>query len=208
MHGTDIRILLTRGLRKGGSWGIVQVSYSLCASQLLFKNCYNSYTKPRRAAGNCKVAGWENPLLYFFFLLFFFLLPSKRTSRKTALHLQTHAFWTKKNFFFKKARNLFFWHLDSYSFLHAWSLAVRLQLCVGPLDRCKASRLLRVLDHRSVAEVILVPRLDAEGTLSAHAPHRLLHVHRSDVLQARETNVQRAERTWERLQVNGWTRLQ
>lgn len=99
MHGTDIRILLTRGLRKGGSWGIVQVSYSLCASQLLFKNCYNSYTKPRRAAGNCKVAGWENPLLYFFFLLFFFLLPSKRTSRKTALHLQTHAFWTKKKFF-------------------------------------------------------------------------------------------------------------
>lgn len=75
------------------------------------------------------------------------------------------------------------------------SLAVRLKLCVGPLDGCKALCLLCVLDHGSVAEVILVPRLDAEGALSAHASHRLLHVHCTDVLKARETNVQRAERT-------------
>lgn len=53
---------------KGASWGIVQVSHSLCASHLLLKNCYNSYTKPRLAEGNCKVAGWENPLLHSFSL--------------------------------------------------------------------------------------------------------------------------------------------
>lgn len=69
------------------------------------------------------------------------------------------------------------------------SLAVGLQLGVGPLHGLQQATLLGVLDHCFVAKVVLVPRLDAEGTLRPHATHRLLNVHCPDVLQTRETNV-------------------
>lgn len=149
----------------------------------------------------------SSPLLFSYFSLpFFFYIyidiffpvrgQKKKASRKAALRLHTRAFWTKKKKERERAWNSRF--LLAPWFLRSRSLAVRLQLCVGPLDGCKASCLLCVLDHGSVTEIILVPRLDAEGTLSAHAPHRLLHVHRGDVLKARETNVQRAEGTWEK----------
>ncbi len=69
------------------------------------------------------------------------------------------------------------------------SLAVGLQLGVGPLHGLQQAALLGVLDHCFVAKVVLVPRLDAEGTLRPHATHRLLNVHCPDVLQTRETNV-------------------
>lgn len=69
------------------------------------------------------------------------------------------------------------------------SLAVGLQLCVGPLHGLQQAALLGVLDHCFVAEVVLVPGLDAEGTLRPHATHRLLNVHCPDVLKTGETNV-------------------
>lgn len=49
---------------------------------------------------------------------------------------------------------------------------------------------LGVLQDGSVAEIILFRGLDAEGTLRSHAPHRLAHVQRPDVLQLGQTDVQ------------------
>lgn len=54
---------------------------------------------------------------------------------------------------------------------------------------------LGVLQDGSVAEIILFGCLDAEGSLRSHAPHRLAHVQRPDVLQLGQTDVQGAKRT-------------
>lgn len=61
----------------------------------------------------------------------------------------------------------------------------RLSLMGGGL-----SAALDVLQDGSVAEIILFGCLDAEGTLRSHAPHRLAHVQRPDVLQLGQTDVQ------------------
>lgn len=58
--------------------------------------------------------------------------------------------------------------------------------------------MLAVLKEGRVAEIILFGRLDAEGTLSSHAPHRLAHVQRPHVLQLRQTDVQSAKRTYKK----------
>lgn len=55
---------------------------------------------------------------------------------------------------------------------------------------------LGVLQDGSVAEVILLGGLDAEGSLAPHAQHRLVDVQRAHVLQLRQADVQRAEGTW------------
>lgn len=75
------------------------------------------------------------------------------------------------------------------------SLAVCLQLGVGPLEGGDEAGPLGVLYDGRVAEVILVPRLDAVGTLGPHTPHCLLDVHRPNILQTGQTDVQCAKRT-------------
>ena len=52
-----------------------------------------------------------------------------------------------------------------------------------------------VLQNGIVAEVVLVRSLNAEGPLRPHAPHRLTHVKRADVLQLGQTDVQGTEGT-------------
>lgn len=74
------------------------------------------------------------------------------------------------------------------------SLAVRLEVGVRPLHRAQLPVALGVLDDRRVAEVVLVPGLDAERSLRAHAPHRLPDIYRGDVLQPGQADVQGAER--------------
>lgn len=55
---------------------------------------------------------------------------------------------------------------------------------------------LGIFDDCCVAEVILVPGLDAESPLRAHPPHRLADIYRADVLQPGQADVQRAECAW------------
>ena len=85
--------------------------------------------------------------------------------------------------------------LSFHRTLSVGSLAVGLQLGVGPLQGGDEAGPLGVLDDGRVAEVVLVPRLDAVGALGPHASHRLLHVHRPDVLQTGQADVQCAKRT-------------
>lgn len=54
---------------------------------------------------------------------------------------------------------------------------------------------LGVLDDCSVAEVVLVPCLDAESPLCTHPSHCLTDIHCANVLQPRQTNVQCTEGT-------------
>lgn len=76
------------------------------------------------------------------------------------------------------------------------SLAVGIDVRVRPLHRAQFTAALRVLDERCVAEVVLVPGLNAESSLRTHPPHRLSDVHCSDVLQPGQADVQCTESSW------------
>lgn len=52
---------------------------------------------------------------------------------------------------------------------------------------------LGILDDCRVAEVVLVPCLDAESPLCTHPPHRLTDVYCADVLQPGQADVQCTE---------------
>lgn len=76
------------------------------------------------------------------------------------------------------------------------SLAVGVDVRVRPLHRAQFTVTLRILDDRCVAEVVLVPSLNAESSLRPHPPHCLSDVHSTDVLKPGQADVQCTESSW------------
>lgn len=73
------------------------------------------------------------------------------------------------------------------------SLAVGIDVRVRPLHWAQFTITLRILDDCCVAEVVLVPSLNAESPLRTHPPHCLSDVHCTDVLQPGQADVQCTE---------------
>lgn len=76
------------------------------------------------------------------------------------------------------------------------SLAVGIDVRVRPLHWAQFTVTLRILDDRCVAEVVLVPSLNAESSLRPHPPHCLSDVHCTDVLEPGQADVQCTESSW------------
>lgn len=80
------------------------------------------------------------------------------------------------------------------SHIHAFLLlAVSLQVRVRPLHWAQFPMALGIFNDCSVAEVILVPGLDAESPLCSHPPHSLANIYCANVLQSGEADVQCTE---------------
>lgn len=73
------------------------------------------------------------------------------------------------------------------------SLAVGVDVRVRPLHWAHFTITLCILNDCCVAEVVLVPSLNAESPLCTHPPHCLFDVHRTNVLQPGQADVQCTE---------------